>query len=213
MVSFPSAQKSAEQLVPAGYNPQWPEPSQVPSEPQLDGLSVGQAARGSIASAGTSAQVPSSPGNAQLLQLPSQALSQQTPSTQRPLRQPSPTSQGSPRWASSDPDAAPSDPTWPPASRAPPAGVPICAPAAALPPVSVAAPAPASDRSPGDPSVTTALRPPVADRPGSPPSCRAPQPPKPATARAQAANTASRLTMLASLSRSVVANARAAISP
>lgn len=31
MVSFPSAQEVPEQLVPAGYNPQWPEPSQAPS--------------------------------------------------------------------------------------------------------------------------------------------------------------------------------------
>src|SRR4051794_37902809 len=63
-------------------------PSQVPSSPQLAGASGEQspAWRGS-APAARATHVPTAPGATQVWQPPAQAVVQQTPSTQNPLRQ------------------------------------------------------------------------------------------------------------------------------
>jgi hypothetical protein len=77
----------APQTVPASWSRQLPEPSQVPERPQLAGDSGGQSAavRG-WSPRGLGMQVPTTPGAVQVSQPPEQALEQQTPSTQNPLR-------------------------------------------------------------------------------------------------------------------------------
>jgi hypothetical protein len=71
------------QAMPAGYFSQLPAPSQVPSVPQLDAPVSWHLPRGLVPrSAGM--QLPIVPWPAQVRQSPVQALSQQTPSTQKP---------------------------------------------------------------------------------------------------------------------------------
>jgi hypothetical protein len=87
------SQRPARQTVPSAYRRQPPEPSQVPSVPQLLGPwswqaragSVVPAARGSRVPERTGVQVPRAPAEAQYWQRPAQAVLQQTPSTQLPL--------------------------------------------------------------------------------------------------------------------------------
>ncbi|SRR6266540_1774887 len=78
---------SAAHKVPDAYLRHDPAPSHFPSVPQLDAAWVAQAARGSLAPAGTTEQRPIADDSAQVLHDPVHALSQHTPSTQKPLVQ------------------------------------------------------------------------------------------------------------------------------
>src|SRR5262245_32326561 len=69
--------------VPAAYLRQAPWPSHIPSRLQLLTGSVAHSLSGSSLS-GTSVQVPTLPAMSHALQVPVQAVSQQTPSTQMP---------------------------------------------------------------------------------------------------------------------------------
>src|SRR5205807_348850 len=81
-----AAEPAVEQLTPMLLNLQAPAPSQVPAQRSEPGNVPLQLPRGS-APDGTSEQAPSDPVTLQLRQVPLQALSQQTPSTQKPLPQ------------------------------------------------------------------------------------------------------------------------------
>jgi hypothetical protein len=82
-VSAPPVQPALWQATPAGYFSQAPAPSQVPSVPQLDLPVSVQPCRGFVPrSAGI--QLPAVPSPLQETQAPVQAVSQQTPSTQKP---------------------------------------------------------------------------------------------------------------------------------
>jgi hypothetical protein len=78
----------ARQTVPVPHSRQLPAPSQLPSNPQVDGGDAAQsaAARGA-APATRSVQTPKLPGAAQVWQPEEQAVAQQTPSAQKPLAQ------------------------------------------------------------------------------------------------------------------------------
>jgi hypothetical protein len=107
------SQVPALQTVPAGCRRHWPWPSQVPSRPQLEAGDAGQAADCSGIPLGTKLQTPGALGSLQVLQVSAQALSQQTPSTQKPL------------WQSFlQPQA------WPFARRAPPSAAQAASPPA-----------------------------------------------------------------------------------
>jgi hypothetical protein len=82
----PFTHDSSAQMVVALYFRQAPAPSQRPSVPQVEAGWAMQVPRGSAAPAGADMQTPSDDGSAQLRQAPLQAFSQQTPSTQKPLR-------------------------------------------------------------------------------------------------------------------------------
>jgi hypothetical protein len=86
-VYAPEVQRSGAQTVPARYLRHAPAPSQVPSVPQEAAPWSTQLRRGSWAPAATGVQCPSVDVRAQLRQAPWQAVSQQTPSTQKPLPQ------------------------------------------------------------------------------------------------------------------------------
>jgi hypothetical protein len=83
-----SAHAPALHTVPSTYMRQAPLPSQVPSSPQLDMADAAQsaAARGAPP-AGTAVQMPGDPWTLHAMQVPVQAVLQQTPSTQKPLWQ------------------------------------------------------------------------------------------------------------------------------
>jgi hypothetical protein len=76
-------QVDAAQVVPLAYRRQAPLPSQVPSVPQVDGPWSLHWSNGS-APAATDAQVPTVPVSAHDLQMPAQAVAQQTPCSQKP---------------------------------------------------------------------------------------------------------------------------------
>jgi hypothetical protein len=79
-------QPAARHTVVVSYLWQAPAPSQVPSLPQVEAAVVGQSLRGSDPrSAGT--HLPKFVVAPQVMHVPVQALSQQTPSTQKPLSQ------------------------------------------------------------------------------------------------------------------------------
>lgn len=83
-VSVPATHDPGRHTVLAGYLRQAPAPSHVPSRPQDAEPSSAHSPRGSVpGAAGT--QVPARSGMAQDMQVPEQALSQQSPSTQNPL--------------------------------------------------------------------------------------------------------------------------------
>jgi hypothetical protein len=84
-VTAETSQVPALQTVPMTNLRHAPWPSHVPSVPQVERSAVGQvdAARG-LRPAGTNEQVPIMPWTLQDLQVSSQAVSQQTPSTQKP---------------------------------------------------------------------------------------------------------------------------------
>jgi hypothetical protein len=65
--------------------------------PQVEAVWATQVWRGSAAPAGTDMQTPIADGSAQLRHAPSQAPSQQTPSTQKPLMHSDPAAQAWPR--------------------------------------------------------------------------------------------------------------------
>jgi hypothetical protein len=94
VVNVDPAQVAAPHVVPAAYFAHWPAPSQTPLVPQLDGGIIGQPA--SAAPALTAWQVPSDPGNAQVLQVPQLAATQQNPSVQLPLKHSAPARQAAP---------------------------------------------------------------------------------------------------------------------
>jgi hypothetical protein len=74
--------------IPAGYCRQLPCPSQVPSSPQVATSDLGHVAvEGGALPAGTKLQTPGAPGLLHALHVSAQAVSQQTPSTQKPLAQ------------------------------------------------------------------------------------------------------------------------------
>jgi hypothetical protein len=73
--------------VPAAYSWQLPAPSQKPVFPQVVAPSAVHWLFGSMPSAGTGLQVPGVPASAQDMQLPVQAVVQQTPWVQNPLWQ------------------------------------------------------------------------------------------------------------------------------
>jgi hypothetical protein len=83
-VSVDPTQVAGLQIVPTEYLRHWPAPSQVPSRPQLAGVSSGQSLRGSVpTSAGK--QTPRLPETLHDWQLPSHRAAQQTLSVQKPL--------------------------------------------------------------------------------------------------------------------------------
>ena len=71
--------------VPAGYLRQCPWPSHVPSSPQVETAPTGQAADCSGTPFGTNVQIPGALWSLHVLHVSVHALSQQTPSTQKPL--------------------------------------------------------------------------------------------------------------------------------
>ena len=85
-VNTPALQRSGAQTVPTRKRRQPLAPSHLPSVPQVDGSCAAHCLRGSSPPAGTGVQTPDDDGRLQLLQVPSQALSQHTPSTQKLLR-------------------------------------------------------------------------------------------------------------------------------
>src|SRR5262249_32535636 len=82
-VAVEPEQVGAMHTVPETYRRQPPLPSQVPSVLQVDAPLSAHWPRGSWP-AGTSVQLPSLPGTAQLLQVPVQVVLQQTPCWQMP---------------------------------------------------------------------------------------------------------------------------------
>jgi hypothetical protein len=82
-VPTPAVQLSAPHIVPEGYFRQAPLPSQVPSPPQLIAPSSVHCMSGSWL-AGTLVQVPALDDSAHDLQVPEQAVAQQTPWAQKP---------------------------------------------------------------------------------------------------------------------------------
>jgi len=84
----PAEQAPALQTVPATWFRQLPLPSHVPSRPQVASSDAGHwfAACG-VPPAGTNAQIPGDPWTLQAMHVPVQAVLQQRPSTQNPLRQ------------------------------------------------------------------------------------------------------------------------------
>ncbi len=83
-------QVDAAHVVPLAYRRQAPLPSQVPSVPQVEAPWSLHWSNGS-APAATDAQVPTVPVSAQDLQMPAQAVAQQTPCSQKPaLHSPAP---------------------------------------------------------------------------------------------------------------------------
>jgi hypothetical protein len=73
------------QTVLVGYRAHPPLALQVPVRPQLVAPSSGQRPRGSFSPSGAGRHIPTEPSWVQLRQGPAQTLSQQTPSTQKPL--------------------------------------------------------------------------------------------------------------------------------
>jgi hypothetical protein len=73
------------QIVPAGCLRQWPCPSQVPSPPQLEAGEAAHAAESSCIPFGTNEHVPGALWLLHVLHVSVQAVSQQRPSTQKPL--------------------------------------------------------------------------------------------------------------------------------
>ena len=88
-------QLAARHWVPATCFRQAPAPSQVPSSPQVDGLLAPHSSRGLVPGS-AALHVPRLFVAAQVLQLPVQAVLQQTPSTQKPLPQSPATAQAVP---------------------------------------------------------------------------------------------------------------------
>jgi hypothetical protein len=88
-------QLAAPQTVVATYLRQPPLPSQVPSCPHVDGSSATHSERGSVPGSAF-LHVPRLLVAAQVWQLPLHAVSQQTPSTQKPLAQSPVTTQAVP---------------------------------------------------------------------------------------------------------------------
>jgi len=84
--SVPLAQAATPQAVPVAHLRQAPAPSQVPSFPQEVAVSAVQSLRTSVPDT-AGVHWPSVPTPPQVMQAPVQALSQQTPSTQKPLWQ------------------------------------------------------------------------------------------------------------------------------
>ncbi|MEA2699464.1 MAG: hypothetical protein QOI66_3735 [Myxococcales bacterium] len=83
-VSVAPTQVAGLQIVPTEYLRHWPAPSQVPSRPQLAGISSGQSLWGSVpTSAGR--QTPRLPEMVHDWQIPSHRAAQQTLSLQKPL--------------------------------------------------------------------------------------------------------------------------------
>ncbi len=86
-VTLSAAQVPVLQWVPCAKRLQAPLPSQVPSCPQVAGVVAAQT-KGSlgVTPAGTMAQVPKELGRLQAMQVCPQAVVQQTPSAQNPVR-------------------------------------------------------------------------------------------------------------------------------
>jgi hypothetical protein len=84
-VYTPAMQCSPAHVVPGAYVRQPPLPSHFPSVPHDPAPWSVQIFRGSLDPAGIGVQVPIAVDSAQVRQLPVQAESQQTPSTQKPL--------------------------------------------------------------------------------------------------------------------------------
>jgi hypothetical protein len=86
-VRTPSEHDPAAQVVPREYRSQPPVPSHRPVCPQVEAMSLRQMPLGSGVPVATGVQVPTLRTRLQLTHGPSQALVQQTPSTQKPLAQ------------------------------------------------------------------------------------------------------------------------------
>jgi hypothetical protein len=110
-VRRPTSQLASWQIVPAGYFRQWPSPSQAPSVSHALGPRSTQAPRGFVPAA-AGAQTPSPPGSAQVTQAVSQAVWQQTPSAQKPLRQSVGRVHAVPSGAAADRPTAPGATAW-----------------------------------------------------------------------------------------------------
>jgi hypothetical protein len=89
-VALPPVQVAALQTVPTAYLRQPPEPLQVPSLPQPAEPWSLHVPVGSAPPAGTATQTPADPGRAQDMQVPAQAVEQQTPCWHWPLAHSSP---------------------------------------------------------------------------------------------------------------------------
>jgi len=87
MVPVPAGHDAAEQVVLAEYSWHATVPSQRPLVPQLVAPWSAQTPRGSIAPAGTIAQIPRLPGTPHDWHEPQVTEPQHTPSTQAPERQ------------------------------------------------------------------------------------------------------------------------------
>src|SRR5580692_8486593 len=150
---------------------QAPAPSHMPSNPQLVCVSAAHSLSGSLPAV-TGRQRPSAApvlALAQALQRPAQAVSQQTPSTQNPLRQSV--------AALQRPPLPPSTRLSLPASVAP---LPAAASMPAAPPMPAMPPAPPLPFRPAAPPVPeTPPVPPVATAPASPPAPTVPPVPVP----------------------------------
>ena len=88
-VSLPALQDPPAQVVPAGHIAQAPAPLHMPVRPQVVASVPVHSLSGSVPTT-TAAQVPSARlvlAWEQAMQVPAQGMSQQTPSTQLPLRQ------------------------------------------------------------------------------------------------------------------------------
>jgi hypothetical protein len=95
-VEVPAGQVGAAHTVPAAYSWQPPTPSQAPVRPQLAAPASLQVPVGSAEPDGTGAQVPSADDSAQDMQLPAQAVRQQTPCAQKPVAHSVPSPQVAP---------------------------------------------------------------------------------------------------------------------
>jgi len=117
--------------VPAGYLRQCPWPSHVPSSPQVETAPTGQAADCSIPPFGTNVHIPGALWSLHVLHDSVHVLSQQTPSTQKPVRQSPlhphawPFALRAPASAAQDPSIAPSTVALPPLSLPQPPPHPV----------------------------------------------------------------------------------------
>jgi hypothetical protein len=82
----PAVHEAATQMVPSAYLRQAPAPSQTPSVPQAEGPWSVQMLLGSLAPGATATHCPAVPASLHEKQLALQALSQHTPSAQKPER-------------------------------------------------------------------------------------------------------------------------------
>ncbi|WP_248354746.1 hypothetical protein [Anaeromyxobacter oryzae] len=97
-VTVPPLQEPGAHTVEAGQSAQLPVPSQTPALPQVDGADAAQSFLGSLP-ATLDVQVPRAPPASHRVQVPVQAVLQQTPSTQKPLAQAPGAAQASPSGA------------------------------------------------------------------------------------------------------------------
>jgi hypothetical protein len=133
----------ARQTVAVPHSRQLPAPSQVPSNPQLDGGDAAQSAvaRGA-APAGRSMQTPKLPGAAHVWHPEVQAVAQQTPSAQKPLAQSAGPAHAWPRARGLTPEAPPGGGLLSAAPADPLPAEPLREPASASPPEPAAPAAP-----------------------------------------------------------------------